>query len=152
MDKNHGYSDNGDRDGLSLSRALLIGSIAGAVHGSVALGLWNFFKFDSFPRMLSAEPLFLGYTLLGMFALGFVPGLLYAKWRTISPGVLIGGLLSLSAYGTWTIVSDGLTPVDPTPFGWYVLFWVGIVVLITIVGWGEMRLLHRRNETPREAK
>lgn len=143
MDGNHGTSAISDQDGLPLDRGIFIGIIAGALHGSIALGLWNFFEFESFPRMLSTEPLFMGYLLLGMFALGFVPGLLYAKWGSISPALLIGGLLFLSASGTWTIVRNNLTPVDPTPFGWYVLFWVGIIVLITVVGWGEVRLIYK---------
>lgn len=152
MDGNHGGNDKRDQDGLPLGRPLLIGTIAGALHGGIGLGLWNFFEFESFPRMLSTEPLFMGYTLLGMFALGFVPGLLYARWRAISPGLLEGGLLTLSAYGTWTVVRDGLTPVDPTPFGWYVLLWVGIIVLISVVGWGEVRLFQRSNKSSQRAK
>ena len=151
MDEN-GASYNRDQDSLPLDNGLFFGIIAGILHGSIALVLWYIFEFESFPKMLSTEPLFMGYVLLGMFALGFVPGLLYAKWGSISPALLIGGLLLLSSYGTWTIVGDNLTPVDPTPFGWYVLFWVGSIALITVVGWGEVTLIKRSNKSPQRAK
>ena len=114
---------------------------------ALAVGLWTAFAFEPILRMRSTEPLFLGYTLLGMFALGFVPGLLYVRWRVITPGLLVGGALVLSAAGTWTIVSQGLTPVDPTPFGWYVLLWVGIVGLSVVVGWIEGRIRGRAPTT-----
>lgn len=123
----------------SPDRALLVGAVAGVVHGVVALYLWTLFGFESFRGMLSAEPLFLLYTVTGLFALGFVPGLLYAKWGSVSPGLLTGGLLCLSAYGTWTTVGDGATPVGPTPFGWYTLLWAGVAVLVSGVGWAETR-------------
>ena len=117
-----------------------VGTATGLLHLAVALGLWTAFGFERVSGMLRTEPLFLGYTLLGMFALGFVPGLVYARWRAVSPGLLVGGALLLSAAGTWTTVRDGLTPVDPTPFGWYVLLWVGIVGLSLVVGWIESRI------------
>lgn len=40
----------------------------------------------------------------------------------------------------WTAIGDGATPVGPTPFGWYTLLWVGVVVLVSGVGWAEMRV------------
>ena len=152
MDGTHGRSVTGTKDGSTLPNGFRLGTVAGLFHGSLGLGLWTFFEFESPGRMLWTEPLFLGYTLLGLFALGFVPGLLYARWGAISPGLLVGGSLSLSAYGTWTTVRDGLTPVDPTPFGWYVLFWAGIVVFVTVVGWGEVRIFQRGHGHSRWAK
>lgn len=117
-----------ERSGLPTGQSIFIGALAGVTHGIVALALWEFFGFERPERTLSTEPLFVVYTLLGMFALGFVPGLLYATWRSVSPGLVIGGLLCLSSYGTWTTVRSGATPVDPTPFGWYALLWVGIAI------------------------
>jgi ribonuclease BN (tRNA processing enzyme) len=117
-----------ERSGLPTGQSIFIGALAGVTHGIVALALWEFFGFERPERTLSTEPLFVVYTLLGMFALGFVPGLLYETWRSVSPGLVIGGLLCLSSYGTWTTVRSGATPVDPTPFGWYALLWVGIAI------------------------
>ncbi|MDZ7849785.1 MAG: hypothetical protein U5K70_02870 [Halodesulfurarchaeum sp.] len=151
MDEN-GTSYKSDQDSLPLDNGIFVGIIAGVLHGSIALGLWYSFEFESVPKMLSTEPLFMGYVLLGMFALGFVPGLLYAKLGSVSPALLIGGLLLVSAYGTWMIVGDNLTPVGPTPFGWYVLFWVGSIALISVVGWGEVTLLQRNNKNPQRTK
>jgi hypothetical protein len=139
MDVKNSSRAKSEQDSVSPNRALLVGIVAGMFHGIIALSLWNWFGFESFRGMLSAEPLFLLYTLTGMFALGFIPGLLYAKWESISPGLLIGGLLCLSAYGTWAAIGDGSTPVDPTPFGWYILLWAGVAILISGVGWAEMR-------------
>ncbi|RDZ56230.1 hypothetical protein C5B91_18960 [Haloferax sp. Atlit-10N] len=73
-----------------------------------------------------------------MFALGFIPGVLYIKWNAVSPSVLIGGLLCLSSYGTWQAIGDGATPVDPTPFGWYMLLWVAVVALASVLAWVEI--------------
>lgn len=139
MDITNSNGAENEQDSSALNRALLIGTVAGMFHGVIVLYLWNSFGFENVQGMLSAEPLFLLYTLTGMFALGFVPGLLYAKWGSISPGLLILGLLCLSVYGTWTTIGDGSTPVDPTPFGWYTLLWVGIVVLVSGVGWAEWK-------------
>ncbi|MFQ3293548.1 MAG: hypothetical protein ACI9EZ_000944 [Halobacteriales archaeon] len=139
MDIKNSNRAESERDAVPPNRALFVGTVAGIFHGIIALYLWNWFGFESFRGMFSAEPLFLLYTLSGMFALGFIPGLLYAKWESISPGLLIGGLLSLSTYGTWATIDDGSTPVDPTPFGWYILLWVGVAILISGAGWAEMR-------------
>ena len=128
-----------EQGGPPSSRELLIGTTVGVFHGAIALLLWNFFNFENLLGMLSNEPLYLLYTLTGMFVLGFIPGLLYAKWESISPGLLVGGLLSLSSYGTWVTIGDGAVPVDPTPFGWYTPLWIGIAVLITVAGWIEVR-------------
>lgn len=131
--------DGHEQGGSPLSRGLLIGTTTGIFHGAIALFLWNFFGFESLQGMLSNEPLYLLYTLTGMFVLGFIPGLLYAEWGSISPGVLTGGLLCLSSYLTWTAIGDGATPVGPTPFGWYTLLWAGIIVLVFVAGWAEVR-------------
>lgn len=128
-----------ERSGSPSSRGVLIGTTTGIFHEAVVLSLWGFFGFESLQSMLSNELLFLLYTLTGIFALGFIPGLLYAEWGSISPGILIGGLLFLVSYLTLTTIGDGATPVGPTPLGWYTLLWVGIVVLISIAGWAEMR-------------
>jgi hypothetical protein len=128
-----------ERSGPPTGRSIFIGTLAGVTHGIVGLALWNLFEFESLRGMLSTEPLFLTYMLAGMFALGFVPGLLYAAWRSVSPGLVIGALLCLSSYGTWTTVRSGATPVDPTPFGWYALLWVGIVLLAAGSGWAELQ-------------
>jgi|AntRauTorcE11898_2_1112593.scaffolds.fasta_scaffold02169_3 hypothetical protein len=139
MDVKNSNRAESEQDSVPPNRALLVGTVTGIFHGIIALYLWNWFGFENFRGMLSAEPLFLLYTLTGMFALGFVPGLLYVKWESISPGLLISGLFCLSAYGTWTTIGDGSTPVDPTPFGWYILLWAGIAVFISGVGWTERK-------------
>jgi hypothetical protein len=137
-----GVDDGGterERRDILAGRSMFIGTLVGVTHGIVGLALWNHFGFEGLRGMLSTEPLLLTYTLVGMFALGFVPGLLYAARRCVSPGLVIGGLLCLSSYGTWTTVRSGATPVDPTPFGWYALLWVGIVLLAAGSGWIELR-------------
>ena len=124
----------------SFDSPIRVGIMTGTFHGVLAMSLWYFFDFEGVGRMLATEPFVLVYTLSGMFLLGVIPGLLYAKWKTISPGVLVGGMVCLSSYSTWNLVREGLTPVDPTPYGWYVLLWVGIAVVITVSGLVERRL------------
>ncbi|MGM0372648.1 MAG: hypothetical protein ACQEQJ_09140 [Halobacteriota archaeon] len=117
-----------------LDRPISAGVATGAVHAVIAASLWTGFGFEGFGRLLETEPAFLAYILSGMVLLGAIPGVCYATWRSVAPALLIGGSLCLSAAGTWAIVRDGLTPVDPTPFGWYVLLWVGIAVVATAAG------------------
>ncbi|ELZ79614.1 hypothetical protein C455_08517 [Haloferax larsenii JCM 13917] len=69
-----------------------------------------------------------------MFVVGFVPAFLYARYRTFSPIVATGGLLGVTAFATWQTVQSGSTPVDPTPFGWYMLLWIGVLVLDAALG------------------
>jgi len=85
MDITNSNGAKSERDSSPLKRALLIGTVTGMFHGIIALYFWNSFGFESFQGMLSAEPLYLLYTLTGMFALGFVPGLLYAHPSLVKP-------------------------------------------------------------------
>ncbi|QKY21750.1 hypothetical protein B4589_011540 [Halolamina sp. CBA1230] len=68
-----------------------------------------------------------------MFVLGFVPAVLYSKYRSRVPLALSVFLFVGSAFGTYRVVASGLTPVDPTPFGWYLLLWPACVVLYAAI-------------------
>lgn len=133
-------SDTGQR-GSSRKRESIVGIASGIIHGAVAIALWSFFGFENLLELPTVEPLYFTYIVVGMFALGFIPGLLYTKWNAVSPSILIGGLLCLSSYGTWQAIGAGATPVDPTPFGWYTLLWVAVVAVASVLAWMEIKFV-----------
>lgn len=116
------------------------GVVVGLVHSGIAVLLWNHW-FDNLGEMLAVKPLNAIYISLGMFLLGFVPAVFYVGQEVISPAIIVGGLLVLSGVGSWVAGSVVAPRSAPTPFGLYVLSWVGIVALGVIAG----RLESRRN-------
>lgn len=125
----------------SVSRtALLAGSVGGLLHAAVAALLWTHFGFDDLLELLTIKPLLGTYVLLGMFLLGFVPVRFYVDQRVVSAGFVVGGLLILSALGSWLGGPVEAPSATPSPFGFYVLGWVGVVAL----AWLTARVERRR--------
>jgi len=89
--------------------------------------------------MLRIKPLNGAYVILGMFLLGFVPVLFYVGKRVISPVIVVVVCLLLSAVGSWLAGPVRAPTAVPTPFGLYILFWVGIVALAGLTGGLEYR-------------
>lgn len=122
-----------------VSRApILSGVVGGIVHAGVAAVLWNHW-FDELGEMLRIKPLNGAYVILGMFLLGFVPVLFYVGKRVISPVIVVVVCLLLSAVGSWLAGPVRAPTAVPTPFGLYILFWVGIVALAGLTGGLEYR-------------
>lgn len=120
--------------------SVIVGAIIGLLHTIVAVLLWNTFGFENLLAAFATEPLYSTYVVIGMFVLGFIPGVLYADRKSVSPICLVVALLVLSGFGTWQTVQSGATPVSPTPFGWYTLLWVGIIAVAVLVGGLELRI------------
>lgn len=110
----------------------------------VAITLWNVFGFENLLAAVSTETLYVIYVSVGLFTLGFLPGVLFSKYRLRAPIVLIAALFTMCAAGTWQLTQSGVTPVDPPPFGWYILLWAAVGVVAVVSGWLEI-LLRRRN-------
>lgn len=121
---------------LSRVQAAAVGS---ALHAVAAATLWTRFGFENLLAAFGTEPVYATYATLGMVLAGAVPAAL-ARWRgTATPVLLVAVAFALAAAGTWTTVRRGLTPVGPTPFGWYVLLWPVVVSLAGLVGELEWR-------------
>lgn len=121
-------------------RPAVVGTGAGITHLALSMVLWESFGFMSPAKTFAVDPLFGTYTVAGMFLLGAVPGALFARYRSLAPAVVVGSLLAVSAAWTRRTTASGATPVDPTPFGWYLLLWVVVVALAALSGWIERRL------------
>lgn len=107
-------------------------------HAAIAVFLWNYW-FDSLGEMLAIKPLNGIYIVLGMFFLGFVPAIFYVGLRVVSPAIVVGVFLLLSVFGS-VVAGPVVAPgAGPTPFGLYILLWIGIVVLGGISGAVEFR-------------
>lgn len=117
-----------------------IGIVTGLVHLLISVLLWYRFEFESLLTLFSSETLYAAYVVVGMFVVGFVPGVLYAQQRAVSPLFIVVGLLALTGFGTWQTVQSNLTPVGPTPFGWYTLLWVGVLVIAGLFGGVELQI------------
>lgn len=122
-----------------VSRTSIISGVAiGFVHAAIAVLLWNQW-FDSLGEMLAVKPLNGLYIALGMFFLGFIPAMFYAGRKVVSPAIIVAVLLVLSVLGSWMAGPVQAPRSGPTPFGLYILLWVGIVVLVGIAGTLEAR-------------
>ena len=117
-----------------------IGIVTGLVHLLISVLLWYRFEFESLLTLFSSETSYAAYVVVGMFVVGFVPGVLYAQQRAVSPLFIVVGLLALTGFGTWQTVQSNLTPVGPTPFGWYTLLWVGVLVIAGLFGGVELQI------------
>lgn len=124
---------------LVSSTSLFGGLVIGLVHAGVAVLLWDYFGFDTLGELLLIKPLIGVYILFGMFVLGFVPALFYVGRRFVSPAFVVGGLLLLSASGSWLAGTVRAPAGTPTPFGLYILFWIGVVALAGLVGGVERK-------------
>ncbi|WP_255246080.1 hypothetical protein [Halolamina sp. CBA1230] len=115
------------------ARPLASSLAVGVGHALLSTALSSFFGFASLLAQADTEPLYVFYSLCGLFVLGFVPAVLYSKYRSRVPLALSVFLFVGSAFGTYRVVASGLTPVDPTPFGWYLLLWPACVVLYAAI-------------------
>lgn len=120
------------------------GLFAGGIPFALSLALWDTFGFESLLAAFSTEPLYVIYLASGMVTVGFVPGLLYARRHTIAPLITVGVLFLVTGFGTWQTARTGVTPVGPTPFGWYGLLWVGVVTVTATIGWLEAKIQSSR--------
>jgi hypothetical protein len=98
------------------------------------------FRFEAIDSLLVAEIPFAVYLLSGMLTTGAVPAVLWVRWRSFTPAVIVFGLFGLSALRTWQTVRAGLTPVGPTHFGWYTLLWPVVVLVAVTAGPIDRRL------------
>jgi len=128
------------------SSPLTVGVGAGLVHTGAAALLWSYFGFENLFVAFATEPLYASYVILGMFLLGCIPGILYVRYRSVSPLLLVGSLFSLTGVLTWQTIQTSATPVDPTPFGWYILLWIGIVATSGLIA-GIETTFHYRSTT-----
>jgi len=128
--------DMGEKSTQSLlSRASIsTGSVVGLLHAGVAVLLWDYFGLDNLPELVAIKPLVGGYILVGMFALGFVPTLFYVSRTFVSPAAVVGGSLLLSIVGSLLVGPVRAPAGTPTPFGFYILFWIGVVALAGLIG------------------
>jgi len=122
--------------------SIIGGSVGGLAHTALAVLLWNSW-FDDLWSMIVAKPLNGAYILLGMFLLGFVPALFYVGEKVISPAIIVTVFLLLSGLGSWLAGQARPPSAVPTPFGLYILFWVGVVALAGVIGGFEYRRKQR---------
>ncbi|MFO8114183.1 MAG: hypothetical protein R6U01_02280 [Halorubrum sp.] len=118
-------------------RALGIGLLAGLVHliASGALAEWFGFSIGG--------TLFLGDVVGGGLLLGAVPVAISVETRLVAPSSVVGAALAASAYGTWSVCvapEVNPTPVDPTPFGWYLIGWPVVMGAALVTGGAEYGL------------
>lgn len=119
---------------LRSRRSVFGGAVGGLVHAGVAVVLWDYFGLDSLWELFRLKPLYGLYILLGMVALGAVPALFYVGRRAVSPAVVVALCLVVAGVGSWQ-TGPARAPVGgPTPFGIYVLGWVGVVGLAALLG------------------
>ncbi|MFB6300648.1 MAG: hypothetical protein ABEH65_10350, partial [Halobacteriales archaeon] len=112
--------------------------VVGLGHAVIAVWLWNRW-FEKLGDMLAAKPFNALYILLGMFCLGFVPAVLYTHRELISPAAIVTVFLAMSVLGSWLAGPVGAPSAVPTPFAFYILLWIGILIVATISGILEMR-------------
>ncbi|SDN00052.1 hypothetical protein SAMN04487949_3121 [Halogranum gelatinilyticum] len=117
-------------------------TIAALLHAALAALCWTWFDFSTL--LTNTE---LAYLAVGSLVLGALPAVLLTSKRLRTPSVVVATLFALSAYGTWSVVSAGLTPVDPTPFGWYLLGWPAVAAAALLVGGGEYGFRRYRQPT-----
>jgi hypothetical protein len=122
--------------------SIIGGSVGGLAHTALAVLLWNSW-FDDLWSMIVAKPLNGAYILLGMFLLGFVPALFYVGEKVISPAIIVTVFLLFSGLGSWLAGQVRPPSAVPTPFGLYILFWVGVVALAGVIGGFEYRRKQR---------
>ena len=129
-----------------VTRTSVIGSsVGGLAHMVLAVLLWNNW-FDDLWGMLVTKPLNGAYILLGMFLLGFIPVLFYVGEEIVSPAIIITAFLLVSTLGSWLMGPVRPPSAVPTLFGLYILFWVGVVALVGVVGGFEYRRKQRTTD------
>ncbi|EJN58270.1 hypothetical protein [Halogranum rubrum] len=126
---------------LHSNKTLTTSLLAGVATLALTALLWTWFDFST----RAGNELVFAYVGVGAFCLGVLPTALFTTKRLVSPVVVVSTLYLLSAYGTWSLVDSGLTPVDPTPFGWFLLGWPVVAVVALLVGGVELGLRRVRD-------
>jgi hypothetical protein len=119
---------------------LLAATVTALTHTLVVGLLWRGFDFESLLAAASTDALYVGYLVVGMLAVGVVPGAGYARRELVSPLLVVGALLVGAGTATWLSLRGGATPVGPTPLGWYALLWPVTLGLAVVAAVGEERL------------
>ncbi len=127
------------------SRDLWFGAVGASIHAVCALVLWTVLGFEAIDSLLTAETAFAVYLCSGMLTTGAAPAVLWSRWQSITPAVIVVGLVGLGALGTWQTNRAGLTPVGPTHFGWYTLLWPGVVLVVVAAGVVERQTTNDRS-------
>ena len=126
-----------------ITRTSIIGGLVGGlVHAGLAVFLWNSW-FDNLLEMIMIKPFNGAYIVLGMFLLGFIPVLFYVGEKVISPAIIVAVFLLLSGLGSWLAGPVRSPSAVSTPFGLYILLWVGVVALVSFTGKLEYRRKHQ---------
>lgn len=93
----------------------------------------------------------LGGTLIGLILLGAVPAVLIARWRIVTPAVVVSCLLSYFLYGT----AQRMTPpipwtgrAAPPPIDAYAGFWFVLLAIAVVFGAVEHRFRLWRDDSP----
>lgn len=136
--------DDGSNGSLLSTTSLVVGLDGGLLHAGIAVTLWTYFGFDDLVELLAIKPLTGLYVVIGMVALGFVPAVFYAGWKVVSPAIIVAALVVLSGFGSVLVGKIRAPAGGPTPFGLYILAWVGVVVLVGVAG-GVERNQNRRS-------
>lgn len=124
-------------DSVSSRRAIGVGLSAGLAHLIVAGALAEWFDLSI------GVGLFLGYVAIGSLLIGAVPVVLLVENRLVAPSSVVCIALAASTYETWSVyVAPDVvpTPVDPTPFGWYLIGWPVVIGAALAAGGGEYGL------------
>lgn len=122
---------------------LRLGLSGGFVHLALVSLLWSGFEFTT---RLDGIALFFVYLAIGALVVGAVPVALLRAQRLVSPFLVVAGSLTASAFVNWSTYvapSSSPTPVGPTPFGWYLLAWPGVLAVALLVGGIEYALRRR---------
>lgn len=109
------------------------GLLGGLVHAALAVGLWTVFGLDHLVELVSVKPLYGLYVFFGMFALGFVPTVFYLAWERILPALVVASFLGLSTVASWQAGPAEAPQGGPTPFAFYILLWIVIILLAVLV-------------------
>ncbi len=113
--------------------SMAVGLIGGLLHAALAIALWTVFGLDDLVELASVKPLYGLYVFSGMFALGFVPTVFYLARGTVKPALVVASFLILSTVASWQAGPAEAPQGGPTPFAFYVLLWIVIVVLAVLV-------------------
>lgn len=119
-------------------RSVEYAAIAGLGHLLlvVAVSAWLGFSLRTFQGGLEGT-LLLVAILVGAVLMGAVPAVLFSEKRLVTPALVVAALFAWSVYGSWRLVfgpSSHLTPVGPTPFGWYSLAWFVVLAVALAAG------------------
>jgi fluoride ion exporter CrcB/FEX len=128
-----------------VSRRTITALLVAFLHAALAALCWMWFDFST--DVTSAE---LAYLVTGALLLGALPTALLTSKRLLSPAVVVAVLFTLSAYSTWSTYVAPATPpapVDPTPFGWYLLGWPAVGTAALLVGGVEYGFRRYRQPT-----